>query len=411
MRSNKKLSTIYHRIMFGMSIADILGSVAMGLTTIPMPHQEMDNENNYSLHEGNTKLGNDFTCAAQGFFIFFGLTYVFMYNASLWTYYAYSIASNMSEEKIKTRVEPFLHLTPTLLSSLISSMPFFISSEGYVASNERPYCTLHDMSQDVPTVANVLPLPMRIPFLFCIISVFVVALTSFVLIIHKVWWTERNLRRLNTNNDSSPDDDVVDDNENIVTPVSQQDLRKNVRAVLIQASAYFLSYIVCTFLLFYLLGKRNKKSILIKEAAVLLTMQGFFNCVIFVSHKIYTFKQIDKNNRICAILWMLLRGYNEPIVFTRISMVDGETLTIRPNPHILDIRVPDRFLHSHEGGMDNESGLQMHDGSKNSTSVDFTGFDLPSINSKNLDVDNSESGLQNNMNKCSGSSRNDIQYL
>jgi len=39
-RSKPKLSTIYHRIMFCMSVADILASTAMALTTLPMPRND-----------------------------------------------------------------------------------------------------------------------------------------------------------------------------------------------------------------------------------------------------------------------------------------------------------------------------------------------------------------------------------
>lgn len=400
--------------MFGMSVTDILGSIAIGLTTIPMPRQEItENEDSYSLHEGSTKLGNDFTCAAQGFFIYFGLMCMYMYNASLWTYYAYSIASDMSEERIQRRVEPFLHLIPLVLTTLMASMPFFISTGGYVASNERPFCTMHDTSQDIPTVDNALPLPMRVLFIGCIMSVFVVAFTSFGLIIHKVWWTKRNLRQQSTNN-SSPDNEEEkeekEDDENMHATVSEVDLRKNVTAVLMQASAYILSYTTSTFLVLLSLGKRNEQSTLIKIAAVLLSAQGFFNCVIFISHKIYTFKQIDRNVRICTILWMLLRGYDEPIIFTRISMVNVGITTTSPSVHYPALRLPDRFVNSAEGGTDNESGLQMHNGSKNDISENLSGFDLASIHTKNFDdaVDiNSESG-RHNMNMYSGCSRNDV---
>jgi hypothetical protein len=37
LRSEARLSSIYHRIMFGMSLADICGSIAMALTSLPMP--------------------------------------------------------------------------------------------------------------------------------------------------------------------------------------------------------------------------------------------------------------------------------------------------------------------------------------------------------------------------------------
>jgi hypothetical protein len=40
-RSSRGLSTIYHRIMFCMSVFDIFTSVAMGLTTLPMPKDDL----------------------------------------------------------------------------------------------------------------------------------------------------------------------------------------------------------------------------------------------------------------------------------------------------------------------------------------------------------------------------------
>ena len=39
LKSQAKLSTIYHRILFGMSIAGILSSSAIALTTLPMPSE------------------------------------------------------------------------------------------------------------------------------------------------------------------------------------------------------------------------------------------------------------------------------------------------------------------------------------------------------------------------------------
>ena len=37
LRSAAKLTTIYHRIMFGMAVADIMSSAAIALTSLPMP--------------------------------------------------------------------------------------------------------------------------------------------------------------------------------------------------------------------------------------------------------------------------------------------------------------------------------------------------------------------------------------
>ena len=37
LRSPTKIFSIYHRLMFGMIVADVMSSIAMGLTSIPLP--------------------------------------------------------------------------------------------------------------------------------------------------------------------------------------------------------------------------------------------------------------------------------------------------------------------------------------------------------------------------------------
>ena len=72
LRSTRKLSTVYHRIMFGMSCADILGSIAMSLTTLPMPSEDVPST------WAGTRLGNVYTCTAQGFLFILGIFCMFL---------------------------------------------------------------------------------------------------------------------------------------------------------------------------------------------------------------------------------------------------------------------------------------------------------------------------------------------
>ena len=48
-RSQKRLDTIYHRIMVGLSIANVVGSLAIALTSLPMP-REMPREEEFGYH-------------------------------------------------------------------------------------------------------------------------------------------------------------------------------------------------------------------------------------------------------------------------------------------------------------------------------------------------------------------------
>jgi hypothetical protein len=66
-KSQTKLRTIYHRIMLGMSTADVLGSLAMGLSTLPMPRCPYE-ELNIQYDWAGMRLGNVYTCNAQAFF-------------------------------------------------------------------------------------------------------------------------------------------------------------------------------------------------------------------------------------------------------------------------------------------------------------------------------------------------------
>ncbi len=109
LRSPNGLSTIYHRIMFGMSFADILGSAAIAFTHLAMPRPGISEIiDNYGF-EG-TRLGNTDTCTAQAFFFVFGSTATYGYNNSLCVYYACIIAFSMHEARVTRKVEPFLHL-------------------------------------------------------------------------------------------------------------------------------------------------------------------------------------------------------------------------------------------------------------------------------------------------------------
>jgi hypothetical protein len=128
LRSQTGLSSIYHRIMFGMSLADILSSVSIALSTLPMPSY-MPQEEDFEYRWTGTRLGNEYTCNVQGFFQSFGILCMFTYNAMLCVYYACAIAFAMQEQNIKKRVEPLLHIIP-LVAGLVPAV-IFIFTEMY----------------------------------------------------------------------------------------------------------------------------------------------------------------------------------------------------------------------------------------------------------------------------------------
>jgi hypothetical protein len=99
-KSNR--SKVYHRLLLGMSIADLSSSFWLALSTWPIPE-----ETGILWASGNTM-----TCNFQGFFTQFGITSP-IYNASLSIYYLLVIRYGWKEEQLKS-IEPFLHGVPLL---------------------------------------------------------------------------------------------------------------------------------------------------------------------------------------------------------------------------------------------------------------------------------------------------------
>ena len=75
-----RLSTIYHCIIFCMSICDIMGSIGYALTSLPMP-AAMPLEEEFGIMPG-PRHGNTVTCDVQGFLASFGPVGMFGYNVA-----------------------------------------------------------------------------------------------------------------------------------------------------------------------------------------------------------------------------------------------------------------------------------------------------------------------------------------
>ncbi len=97
LRSQSKLSSPYHRIMFFMSFWDAIASSAMALTTIPMPIDVI-----YP-YAGNS-YGNEATCSAQGFAIILAQAFTVAATCSLSLYYVCTIRYGMTDDTANKRL-------------------------------------------------------------------------------------------------------------------------------------------------------------------------------------------------------------------------------------------------------------------------------------------------------------------
>jgi hypothetical protein len=122
-----------------MSISDIVGSVGIGLVTLPMPSPGDYWTDSYNIQ--GPRIGNTQTCTAQGFFITLGCYSFFMYYyVSLNIYYLCAIGLKMRIETMVKYLEPLIHGMPIFSSLLIALPPLFRGD--YNAPNEYPFCNI-----------------------------------------------------------------------------------------------------------------------------------------------------------------------------------------------------------------------------------------------------------------------------
>ena len=100
-RAPRGLSTPYRRIIFGLSISDIVQSFA--LLTGPFASPKGTTKSPWAI--GNTRL-----CEANGFSMIFGSVAVPMYTCALCIYYLCKLKMNMTDEAFTRKVEKKLHV-------------------------------------------------------------------------------------------------------------------------------------------------------------------------------------------------------------------------------------------------------------------------------------------------------------
>ena len=314
--------------MFGMSVADILGSVAMALTTLPMPTLT-----GRDFMWNGARIGNHFTCCIQGFFQMFGTSVGYGYNCSLCLYYFCAMALQMREKCIRTRVEWMLHSAPIIAGLIFVGPTLFLHGGSFIPEID-PWCTItvdnSGCHGDIQCTLDTWPssddrkrvLTGIIGSLIMVASIILclalVALRVF-LKEREVEMTMRVFKDRNCNHDNFP---------------SLVEKQRNTRVVLIQAFAYIAALsLTLTFPVIrwcrkvYQLDNKNATSLTSMDTIDLLSitflpLQGFFNLFIFISHKIYNYKRVEMNASTCeTIRCIFCTAFEEPIYLSMILLV------------------------------------------------------------------------------------------
>jgi len=307
----------------------LMGSLATALGTLPMP-PTMPREEEFGIEWTGKRLGNTQTCDAQGFFYVFGRIAMFLYNGMLCLYYACAIAFQMKERNLRKYVEPALHLIPIALGLGTAVPPLFL--EMYNPSPSDRWCTLipYPPVCFLPAFDCIRRSSLHAFEIYRIETICLIAIDTAIIIVSLalVLWrtvtTDRDialLKREHTNETSGP----------------LRDRQQHSKVILIQALAYIAACVLTTtFTTLKLLG--NQSVVIDVLRSTFSPLQGFFNLVIFLCHKVYNYRRVHPETSICNVLVLLFRtSVQEPVFVSRITIVERTAGECK----VLDIYVED----------------------------------------------------------------------
>lgn len=123
--SRQKRQKTYHRLLCALSLCDLVSSFCYFLSTWPIPAMVPDAELGWKGTDRFAAVGNTASCTAQGFGIQFGVTSAF-YNVMLSIHYILTIRYNFTENRLKTKVEPYMLSIPLIVGTALAVAGIFV---------------------------------------------------------------------------------------------------------------------------------------------------------------------------------------------------------------------------------------------------------------------------------------------
>ena len=317
--SQSKLKGAYHRIIFLMSTLDLITSLSMAISTVPMPR---DVRSVYPFVGG--VYGTVATCEAQAFIILWGSAMTVWTSSVLNLYYVFTIWYGMKEERFRRYFLPaaILFMTATTLPPLV----ILLHRDQLNPTPFYPYCGLgpypfacdasaEDSSED-SCIRGSFEGTLSMNRLMSIFlgSIFFILITSMILVVFTVFRTERQAMIFRREVENSFDAQCD----------AQQNTRmyyKRTRAVMLQALMYMAAFALTW------TWPVLSMAVDIKVDTPKLIFQplfGFLNCFIFFWFKVYIFRQSDEDITVLeALSSMIFSPSKVPeLILSRMDMLE-----------------------------------------------------------------------------------------
>jgi hypothetical protein len=370
LKSPTRLSSTYHRIMLGISISDIFYSIPVALATLPMP-----SPGDYwtdIINIQGTRLGNTQTCTAQGFFITAGFFSFFIYDSiSLPLFYLCSIGSKMRMKTIEKYVEPFIHFI-SITIPLFVAVPLLFQGAYNVGTflpiclpSPKPWFCKNKNNRGIECIRggsmNTTFIDLK-TFLFKFVSVsFIWRILCMGIICWKVYRTEKSASLIaqycsdsattgQTTTYSGPvshrkptqrfgkvrlfgrkqDRLIRLEGGEVITMEeliqNRADHYKETKTILFQAMLYILSSILVQLTLLVLAVLPETQIQLYIVLTALTGMDGFYNLLIFMFHKVYSMQRCNDNLSFSEAMKVIINGEaQDSFVITGMKIVSQQS--------------------------------------------------------------------------------------
>lgn len=279
-RDKKRRSTTYHRLLLGMSISDMIGSMVFFLSTWPIP----EGTPGVYLASGTTA-----TCSAVGFFNQMAALTTPCYNASLAVYYLMCVHACWPQERIR-KVEFWLHSVPISLGlgTAVSGVALTLFNSANWLCWVAPVPAGCDVDDEIECVRGNHSWIFQWAFLYAEVwFIFVFISIAMLCVYFKVYTQERANGQYRFNSDAG---------------TNYKYSRKVANQAMLYVGAFYMTWIFGTLTRLLQLIQGKTYFPLIICMTIFFPLQGFFNALVYMRPRYQTWRKENPGVRLFGML-------------------------------------------------------------------------------------------------------------
>jgi len=330
-------NTVFHRILFLISLFDMISSSAIALVTVPMPSDVI-------YPYAFPSYGTTATCTIQGFLFSTGVAAQLLLGVHLNFYYLCRLRYKIEDAEFTRRFERIIH--PVSIAIVLIPQIYLLVHGGFNAGRIDPFCGAVNYPRKCHEILdyegvcrgpeNKLYELLRLAVIFL---AFVTLVATMALIVHSFFRDEKRLEQ--------EDPNMTDEQIIARVELTQESKRIVSKQALMYMAAFFLTW------LFFFPDVASESPWITLMRMVFQPLQGFFNMIIFFHQKILTMRKARDLEDTSSFKIFIIILFGPPLKTTdEIQVQNIEFVMFHQNIPSLN------YVHANEASL--EEGLSSH---------------------------------------------------